>query len=42
MNETLKKIHRTSIRILEEIGIRLHHPAILDLLDSKGIRVAGQ
>ena len=39
MNETLKKIHRASIRILEEIGIRLHHPLICDMLREKGVRV---
>lgn len=41
MTEVLKKIHRASVRILEEIGIRLHHPAILEMLANKGVRVEG-
>jgi trimethylamine--corrinoid protein Co-methyltransferase len=41
VSETLKKIHRASLRILEEIGIRLHHPDILELLEDRGIRVDG-
>lgn len=41
MTTILQKIHRTSIRILEEIGIRLHHPEIVELLREKGIRVEG-
>ena len=41
MTETLKKILRASVRILEEIGIRLHHPAIIDLLAEKGIKLKG-
>ena len=41
MTDTLKKIHQTSIRILEEIGIRLHHPDIVELIREKGIKVDG-
>ena len=39
MNEILKKIHRASVRILEEIGIRLHHPLVCDMLRKMGVRV---
>lgn len=41
MKDKLKKIHQASVRILEEIGIRLHHPDIIALLQDKGIRVEG-
>lgn len=41
MKDVLNKIHRTSIRILEEIGIRLHHSDIIDLLKNNGVRVDG-
>lgn len=41
MTDILKKIHRTSIRILEEIGIRLHHPEIIRIIEEKGVRVEG-
>ena len=39
MSDTLKKIHRTSMRILEEVGIRLHHPAICGMLKENSVRV---
>ena len=41
MNETLKKIDRASIRILEEVGIRLYHDGILGMLEEKGVRIDG-
>ena len=42
MGDELRKIHKASVRILSEIGIRLHHPEILELLQTKGIRVEGK
>ncbi|HCY85146.1 MAG TPA: trimethylamine methyltransferase [Desulfobacteraceae bacterium] len=41
MSDILKKIHNTSIRILNEIGIRLHHPEIIEMMAEKGIRIDG-
>jgi trimethylamine--corrinoid protein Co-methyltransferase len=41
MTDTLKKIHRASVRILEEVGIRLHHADILELIQENGIKVDG-
>lgn len=41
MDRTLQKIHATAVRILSEIGIRLMHPEVLDLLRQHGIRVEG-
>ena len=42
MGDILKEIHKASIRILEEIGIRLHHPEIIGLLAGNGVRFEGQ
>ncbi|MCG8619625.1 MAG: trimethylamine methyltransferase family protein [Desulfobacterales bacterium] len=39
MTDALKKIHQASIRILEEIGIRIHHSGALKRLKEKGIRI---
>ena len=41
-HHTLKQIDEASLRILETIGIRLHHPDILDLARDNGIRVVGE
>ena len=42
MKNRLKMIHETALRILKEIGVKLYHPEILDLVQQKGVRVAGQ
>lgn len=42
MTDELRKIHKASVRILSEIGIRLHHPEILEILQANGIRVQGK
>jgi len=42
MGDILKKIHNASVRILKEIGIRLHNQEVIDLLKQNGIRVDGQ
>ena len=39
--ERLRRIHETSQRILQEIGIRLFHSEVLDVVRDKGIRVLG-
>ena len=39
MNTKIESIHNASMTILEEIGIRLLHPEILELVAGKGIRV---
>ena len=39
--DKLKRIHDASIRILREIGIKLHHPEVLDIVRQKGIEVSG-
>ncbi len=41
MQGDLKKIHEASMEILEDVGVRIHHPKVLDLLQSKGIKVQG-
>jgi len=42
MQEDLKHIHEASMKILEEIGVKFHHPQILDLIQKKGIKVIGE
>ncbi len=39
MQAKLAKIHDASMLILEEIGIRLHHPDILEMLKNQNVRV---
>lgn len=41
MDKQLIDIHETSMRILEEIGIRLHDPDVLGMARSHGVRTAG-
>ena len=41
MAATLKKIHHASMRILEEVGIRLHPDDVLDRIREQGVKVAG-
>jgi trimethylamine--corrinoid protein Co-methyltransferase len=38
--DKLEKIHDTSLRILKEIGIKLNHPEVLDIVKQKGIEVS--
>jgi trimethylamine--corrinoid protein Co-methyltransferase len=42
VGDILKKIHNASVRILKEIGIRLHNQEIINLLNRNGIKVDGQ
>ncbi|HEY3424152.1 MAG TPA: trimethylamine methyltransferase family protein, partial [Negativicutes bacterium] len=42
MDEELKQIHIASMRILEETGMKFHHPAVIEILKQKGIKVSGQ
>lgn len=36
----LQQLHQASMRVIEDTGIRLHHAGLLDLVASKGVRVA--
>jgi trimethylamine---corrinoid protein Co-methyltransferase len=42
MNKKLEEIHKTSLQILGEIGIKLHHPEIFDLLNDHGFHINNQ
>lgn len=42
MDEGLSKIHSASMRILQETGIRINHPEILEIVKSNGIKISGQ
>jgi trimethylamine:corrinoid methyltransferase-like protein len=41
MERKLKRIHAAATDILERIGIRLHHPGIMDDLAQNGVRISG-
>lgn len=38
----IRRIHHTILRILEEIGVQIHHPDALELLAAHGARVTGK
>lgn len=38
--EKLEKIHKTSLKILEEVGIKLRHPEVLDIVKKKGVKIS--
>jgi trimethylamine--corrinoid protein Co-methyltransferase len=42
LTDNLNKIHDTALKILDEIGINLLHPEVLDIVAQKGITVSGQ
>lgn len=42
MTEDLKQIHLASMRILEETGMKFHHPEVVELLKKNGVRLDGQ
>ena len=42
MKDKLTQIHETAHKILEEVGINLWHPEVLDIVAQKGIKISGQ
>jgi trimethylamine--corrinoid protein Co-methyltransferase len=42
LTDNLNKIHETALRILNEIGINLLHPEVLEIVAQRGIKVSGQ
>ena len=42
VKEDLKRIHDVSMRILDETGVKFHHPKVLEILRQNGIRIKGQ
>lgn len=42
LNDKLIQIHETALKILEEVGINLLHPEILQIVAEKGIKISGQ
>lgn len=42
MEDKLEKIHETALKILQDIGINLLHPEILDIVQQKGVKVSGK
>ncbi|MFZ5945621.1 MAG: trimethylamine methyltransferase family protein [Bacillota bacterium] len=41
MDEQLRKIHEASMNLLENVGVKFHCSDILNLLESKGIKISG-
>lgn len=41
MEKKLHRIHDTAIRILEDVGMKLHHPGVLESIRQKGVKVSG-
>ncbi len=42
MEEDLRQIHLASMRILEETGMKFHHPEVIEILIKHGVRVEDQ
>lgn len=42
MQKKTEQLHNASMQILEQVGMRIHHPEILDLLAQNNIRVTGE
>jgi trimethylamine--corrinoid protein Co-methyltransferase len=42
LTDNLNKIHETALKILDEIGINLLHPEVLEIIAQRGIKVSGQ
>lgn len=40
-DEKLTQIHQTSMKILAEVGMKFHHPEIVEIVKSNGVRVEG-
>jgi trimethylamine--corrinoid protein Co-methyltransferase len=42
LENNLNKIHETALKILQDIGINLLHPEVLDIVKQKGVKVSGK
>jgi trimethylamine--corrinoid protein Co-methyltransferase len=42
LKDNLNKIHETALKILQDIGINLHDPEVLDIVQQKGVKVSGK
>lgn len=36
----LKRLHKASMQIIEQLGVKLHHPKILEIVSSYGIKIS--
>ncbi|MCG8685111.1 MAG: trimethylamine methyltransferase family protein [Desulfobacterales bacterium] len=41
MEDTLERLHQASVTILEETGIKIHHPRVLEILKTHGVKLDG-
>lgn len=42
MEKDLIAIHEASMKILEEVGVKIYHPEVLNLIKGNGVKVVGQ
>jgi trimethylamine--corrinoid protein Co-methyltransferase len=42
LENELEIIHKTALKILKEVGVKLYDPEILDLVQQKGVKVTGE
>lgn len=42
MEQNIRTIHEASMQILEEVGVKIYHPEVLNLIKHKGVKVVGQ
>ncbi|HBW35287.1 MAG TPA: trimethylamine methyltransferase, partial [Desulfosporosinus sp.] len=42
MDDDLRKIHEASMAVLEQTGMRFHHPKVLEIMRQNRIRIEGQ
>lgn len=42
MDEDLRQIHEATLKILEQTGMKFHHPQVIEVLKARGVKVEGQ
>lgn len=42
MTTDIERIHKASMTLLEEVGIRFHHPKVLEIMEENGLRISGE
>lgn len=42
LGETLERLHKASLQVLESTGVQFFHPKVLRIIQNRGVKVAGQ
>lgn len=42
MDKDLREIHEASMTVLEQTGMKFHHPKVIEIMQQNGIRIEGQ